>query len=73
MKVRDDINYHFIHHYFHRSLMRAVFIIQPLLGLPWVLACLSFSKDTVVFNYLFVIAGGLQVNYCEGQVMLKSD
>ena len=41
--------------------MRAVFVIQPLIGLPWVFACLNFTKDTMVFNYLFVIAGGLQV------------
>ena len=46
-----------------RSSLRAILILEPLLGATWIFGILQFDQaSSILFSYLFVICNTLQVN-----------
>ena len=46
-----------------RSLMKAAFVLLPVLGITWVIGLLVINEDTVVFVWVFTVLNSLQVSY----------
>ena len=57
--------------HFIRSLMLAIAILVPLLGLTWVFGLLTVNSNTTVFAWIFTILNSLQVinNYFNSRAM----
>ena len=45
----------------YRSLLKAVIILVPLLGLTWIIGILAVNNETEVFAWIFAILNSLQV------------
>ena len=45
----------------HRSLLKAVIVLLPLLGITWIIGILAVNNDTQVFAWIFAILNSLQV------------
>ena len=45
-----------------RTLLKAVIILLPLLGITWIIGILAVNDDTEVFAWIFAILNSLQVN-----------
>ncbi|CAL1541097.1 unnamed protein product [Lymnaea stagnalis] len=43
-----------------RSVIRAVFMLSPILGVTWIFGVFSVNEDLVVFQYIFAILNSLQ-------------
>ena len=56
-----------------RSLLKAVIILLPLLGITWIIGILAVNNDTQVFAWIFAILNSLQVNKinCKDSFMRK--
>ena len=46
---------------YYRSLLRAVIILLPLLGITWIIGILAVNNETQVFAWIFAILNSLQV------------
>ena len=44
-----------------RSLLKALIILMPLLGVTWIIGILAVNEDTQVFAWIFAILNSLQV------------
>ena len=44
-----------------RSIIKAICVMTPILGLAWVFGVLAVNEDTLVFQVLFVVFNSLQV------------
>ena len=55
-----------IHHTYpcalYRSLLKAVMILSPLLGVTWIIGIFSVNNETQVFAWIFAVLNSLQVN-----------
>ena len=45
----------------YRSLLRAVLIFLPLLGMTWIIGIFAINNETQVFAWIFAILNSLQV------------
>ena len=46
----------------HRSLLKAMIILLPLLGATWIIGILAVNNETQVFAWIFAILNTLQVS-----------
>ena len=44
-----------------RSILKAICVMTPILGLAWIFGVLAVNEDTRVFQILFVVFNSLQV------------
>ena len=47
---------------YHRSLLKAMVILSPLLGMTWIIGIFAVNNETQVFAWIFAILNSLQVN-----------
>ena len=48
----------------HRTGLRSVCVLLPLMGVTWVIGTLAVNKDFLVLHYMFAILNSLQVCTC---------
>lgn len=46
-----------------RSLLKAAFLLLPVLGVTWAFGLLIINEDTVVFVWVFTVLNSLQASY----------
>ena len=47
---------------YYRSLLKAMVILSPLLGMTWIIGIFAVNNETQVFAWIFAILNSLQVN-----------
>ena len=46
----------------YRALVKAAFVLLPVLGSTWVFGLLAINDDTMIFVWIFTVLNSLQVN-----------